>query len=203
MSRLFAALGKGSVEALTPQTATEAPSAADARPGDYSELVRRLFNRPSAIAVTASGVHGVQTGVCEGIAAELAAAGKQVVVVPVDRLLLTNPIRVIDDLSVLPVVSPNIWVWPSIAQQFEVFDQPPAPSGENWLARLRQSFHAILLDCPPIDSMPGVLELSAMADATLLVVEAGRTTRQQIRKDQLALQSKGATLAGCILVQGR
>lgn len=204
MSRNFTVLGKPGLDPLAQGDLAQASDEGRVgRSGEYTELLRRLFNRPSAVAITASGADTVQLGVCEGIASELAASGKQVVVVPVDRLLLMNPIRVIDDISLLPGVSPNVWVWPSIAQQLEVFGPRTLSGGENWLERLRRNFHTVILDCPPLESMPGVSEISAMVDATVLVVEAGRTTRQQIRKDQLALQLRGATLAGCILVRGR
>ncbi len=185
---------------LPPQAAEQAHGPGTLRTGEYSDLVRRLFQRPSAVSITSSGADSLHLGICEGIAAELAKTGKQVVVVPVDRLLLMNPVRVIDDLSLLPGVSPNVWVWPSIAQQVEVFGAGSIGEGEDWLERLRRNFHTVLLDCPPLEAMPGVAEISAMVDATLLVVQAGRSTRQQIRKDQLALQLSGATVAGCILI---
>jgi Mrp family chromosome partitioning ATPase len=204
MSRNFTVLSKLGLDPLaTPDAAPAVTEETAEYPKGYAELLRRLFYRPSVVAVTTSGTDAVQVDVCAGIAAELAASGKQVVVVPVDRLLLMNPIRVIDDISLLPGVSPNVWVWPSISQQMAVFGNQPINAGESWLDRLRRTFYTVILDCPPIEAMPGVTEIAAMVDATVLVVEAGRTTKQQIRKDQLALQLKGATIAGCVLVQGR
>ena len=46
-------------------------------------------------------------------------------------------------------------------------------------------------------------DAAGLADAAMLVVEAGRTTRQQIQRDQRALQLRGVKLAGCILMQRR
>ncbi len=203
MSRLFSDSEGGELDPFSSATMEPRGETNPRRPGPYTDLVRRLCYRPSAVSVTSSGAFTGQLAICEGIATELARTGKQVVVVPVDRLLLMNPIRVIDDLSLLPGVSPNVWVWPSIAQQLEVFGPDSVKKGEDWLERLRRNFHTVILDCPPLESMPGVAEISAMVDATLLVVEAGRSTRQQIRKDQLALQLSGATVAGCILVGGK
>jgi len=58
-----------------------------------------------------------------------------------------------------------------------------------------------LLDCPATGATPAAAQLAAMADAAMLVVEAGRTTRRQIQHDQRALQLTGVKVAGCILMQ--
>ena len=203
MNRDYTVLGNGRVDPAVHQQELQAAPSALARPGKYSELLTTLFQHPSAVAVTACGADIDQSGICEGIASELAASGKKVVVVPVDRLLLANPIRVIDDISLLPGATPNVWVWPSIAQQLEVFSPRALVEGENWLIRLRRGFHTVILDCPPLESAPEVCEFSAIVDSTLLVIEAERTTKQQIQKDQHVLRTRGINLAGCILVRGK
>jgi Mrp family chromosome partitioning ATPase len=68
---------------------------------------------------------------------------------------------------------------------------------------LRRDFDAVLLECPPVETAPAAAAIAAMADATVLVIEACRTTKQQIQRDQQALQLRGVKLAGCILMRRR
>jgi Mrp family chromosome partitioning ATPase len=73
----------------------------------------------------------------------------------------------------------------------------------GWLDSLRLTFDSVLLDCPAAETAPAAAQLAALADAAMLVVEAGRTSRQQIQRDQRALQLRGVKLAGCILIGRR
>ena len=168
-------------------------------PKEYGELIQRLFQGPSAVAIVGIGLEKGVVGVCEGIAKELAAAGKRVVIVPVDSLLRS-------ETSLISMLARNVWRWPSpLGRPLEFFNSSESkqPDAENWLDVLRRNFDSVLLDCPAVDMMFGVTEVAAMADAAVLVVQSGQTSRNQVQDDQRALQLRGATLAGCILLQGR
>ena len=65
----------------------------------------------------------------------------------------------------------------------------PEDRAENWLDFLRLTFDAVLLDCPAAETATAAAQHAALADVAVLVVEAGRTTRRQIQRDQRALQS--------------
>jgi hypothetical protein len=54
-----------------------------------------------------------------------------------------------------------------------------------------------------VEETPGITEVAVMADAAILIAEAGRTSKQQIQQDQRALQLRGAKVVGSILVQQR
>ena len=147
------------------------------RSGDYLDLIRRLFQSHSVVAVVDSGSGSRGPEACRGIAAELAASGNRVVIVQVDALLRTDPLPAITACQ--PGRVPNVSLWPSTAgAPVEFFQSPmPAPSSGNWLGLLRRDFDAVLLDCPPLETAPATAPaIVAMADATLLVVEAGCTT---------------------------
>jgi hypothetical protein len=165
-------------------------------PGPYQELIRRHFPSHSAVAIVGGG------DVCENIAAELAASGNRVLIVSVHALLHMNPIAMPEESGCTPARTPNVWLWPSAAGgKFELsWYRGPADAAGKWLDSLRLTFDAVLLDCPATETAPGAAQLAAMADAAILVVEAGLTTRRQIQHDQRALQSMGVKLAGCILM---
>ena len=173
-------------------------------PGEYGELIQRLFQGPTAVAIVGTDVDKNVIGVSEGIAKELAASGKRVVLVPVENLLRMNPIEAPRETALMSTIARNVWLWPSpVGQPVGLLKPPePGPAGAcNWLDALRRNFDSILLDCPAPDTTFGILEVAAVADKTVMVVEAGRTSGQQVHRQHRALQLRGATLAGCILVR--
>lgn len=185
---------------VRPEFAREVP-----RSSEYLELIRRHFHNRSAVAIVAVDSGKGAGDVCENVAAELAASGKRVVIVSVGGLLRMNPGAASEESKCTPGKVPNMWLWPPAdGGQVEFFKSRGAmdPAG-NWLDSLRLNFDSVLLDCPATETAPAASEFAAMADAAMLVVEAGRTTRQQIQRDQRALQLRGVKLAGCILIKRR
>jgi hypothetical protein len=166
-------------------------------------LILRLFLSHSVVAVVDAGPGPRGREACRGIAAELAASSKRVVIVQVDALLRMNQFP--DATASVPGHVPNVSLWPPTSgATVEFFQSPaPVPSAGNWLGSLRGEFDSVLLDCPSVETAPATATIAAMADAAVLVVEAGRTARQQIQRDQHALQLRGVKLAGCILMRRR
>ena len=213
MSKNFAVLGKSAADNFSPSNPAN-PSPAPAAPveaplpnGDYIDLIRQLFDEPGAVAIigcNAGNPTHVVSEIAGNLAAELGASGRRVLVVLINNLLRMNPIKVPDETAFIPGSTPGVWLWAaSASQKIEFFKsrEPSAPG--NWLDALRRSFDCVVLDCPSLQVVPGVTEVAAMADAAVLAVEAGRTSKQQILQDQQALQLRGARLAGCILIQRR
>ena len=187
---------------LFPQ-AVHKPAETVAPSGEYSKLICRLFGRQqSVIAFTSCASTPVATEVCEIVAVKLGASGKRVVVVPAERLLRMNaPAKE----AVHAPWRPNVWLWPSTADgNVELFKSgAPTATEDSWLECLRRDFDSVLLDCVAAEAIPAVAEIAALADVTVIVVEAKRTLKQQIRRLQRALQLSNVNLAGCVLVQGR
>lgn len=171
--------------------------------GDYVDLVRRLFQGHSVVAVLDSGSRHRGPEACRGIAAEIAAARKTVVIVEVRALPRMRQLP--HTTQCVPGQAPNISVWPpgaGAAVEFFPSTAPPDPSG-NWLDSLRGNFDAVVLDCPAASTGSATAEIAAMADSAVLVVEAGRTTKQEIARDQRMLRMRGVKLAGCVLMVRR
>jgi hypothetical protein len=187
------------------KAASKTPALFEAVPtsGEYLDLIRSLFQGRSVVAVVDSGSGSRAPEACRGIAAELAASGNRVVIVQVASLLRMNQLP--EATACLPGRAPNVSLWPGTAGAPVEFFQSPtlAPSDGNWLGSLRRNFDAVLLDCPPLETAPATAAIAAMADAAVLVIEACRTTKQQIQRDQQALQLRGVKLAGCILMRRR
>jgi hypothetical protein len=209
MSRHFIVLGKAAspisldVHSGTPSPVS-VPVESAVPSGEYFALIRRLFHGPAVVAVvgnSGASTEGVSP-IVESLAAELSVVGKRVVIVLVSRLLRMNPITAPDESAFAPGNAPRVWLWPApTGQKMEFFKSRESDDLGNWLDALRGKFDSVLLDCPHVEGSPGVTELGAMADAAILVVEAGVTSKQQIQQDQWALQLRGAKVAGSILIE--
>jgi hypothetical protein len=203
MSRNSAVLSRAGVDAL-PKRTEQLALGGTGRLGEYAHLIRQLFSIPSVVAIGGRGTSDGVKKVCEGVAAELASSGKRVVVVPVATVLRATPMEIPDESSFVPGRAPNILIWPpSAGREVDLLRFRQASEQENWMVALRHNFDAVLLECPALGTTEGVAEVMAMADATVLTVEAGRTSKQQIQHDQRALEVRGARLAGCILINRR
>ena len=184
------------------RAAPQPPSLLEAVPtsGEYLDLIRGLMQGRSVVAVVDSGSGCRAPEACRGIAAELAASGKRVVIVQVASLLRMSQFP--DAAACLSGRAPNVFLWPGNAS-VEFFQSPVEPSADSWLGGLRRDFDAVLLECPPFETAPAAASIAAMADAAVLLVEAGQTSKQSIQRDQQSLQLRGVKLAGCILMRRR
>ncbi len=173
------------------------------RSGEYAGLVRRLFRSHSALAVIGIGQKSRAAEAVRGIAAELGACGNRVVIVTPEGLLRTDPPAVGSGYRVGGF--PNVWLWPDASDGS--LDTGPelgeSPTEVDRIAYLCREFDFVLLDCPAIDTSPSAPDIAAMADATVLVVEAAQTARNRVEDAQRMLELRGVRLAGCILLQRR
>jgi succinoglycan biosynthesis transport protein ExoP len=67
------------------------------------------------------------------------------------------------------------------------------------LERLRDRFDVVIVNTPPLLPVTDAAVLSAHADGVLVVVRAGRTTRQQLSLAMRALHAVGARVLGTVL----
>jgi capsular exopolysaccharide synthesis family protein len=83
---------------------------------------------------------------------------------------------------------------------------PPNPSEllasarmRDLLARLTQTFTYVVIDTPPVNLVADALVLGTYTDATLLVVEHGRSRYPAVRTAKESLKRVGARLLGAVL----
>jgi hypothetical protein len=186
MSRNYAVLKKSGSDAVVVR-------------GCYADLIRRLFQNPAAVAIVSQGA----TRSCEAIAAELAASGKRVIIVLVDRLLRMEHVSVPHQSDHVSGPIGNVWFWPAPDASIALV-QPRVPvAATKCLESLRLNFDAVLLDCPAPRAASGSSEIAAIADCAVLAVEAGVTTKGQVQSDCQLLLANGVKLVGSILIQQR
>lgn len=96
-----------------------------------------------------------------------------------------------------PTSLPNLWVMPAGLRMPHPAQLITSDAAKAQLELLRSRFGYIILDCPPALSSAEAATLCRIADGTALVVRAGVTPREDVRRAQEALQ--GAPVLGVIL----
>ena len=71
------------------------------------------------------------------------------------------------------------------------------------LERLRASCSYVLLDCPSLQESDDVLGIASMVEGVVLVVEANRTTRDQLGRLERTITSAGGKILGTMLNKRR
>jgi polysaccharide biosynthesis transport protein len=104
----------------------------------------------------------------------------------------------IDDLIVkLPI--PNLYALPCGPIPPNPAELISSESMKELLRTLSQRFDHILIDSPPMVSVTDPVILSTMVDGAILVVQAGRSTRELARRARRELARVGARVFGVVL----
>jgi succinoglycan biosynthesis transport protein ExoP len=69
------------------------------------------------------------------------------------------------------------------------------------LKALRWNFDYVLVDCPSVSVSPDVTTLASLVDGVAVVVAAGQTRRDQIRRTQKVIEQAGGNFLGFVLNQ--
>src|SRR5205823_2235562 len=70
---------------------------------------------------------------------------------------------------------------------------------DELLQRFRREYYAVLIDTPPMMQLADARILGPLVDAVILVVGAGRTTRDAAKAAKQRLSADGIRLLGTIL----
>lgn len=184
MGKHAIALAKAEPQPHFPSTPAATP-AVYSRP--YAELAARLFTGASAHTLVAfAGVHrgaGVSRTV-RGLASELVRTGKSVAAL--DGWLRTLPVAGAEPIEAEFERLPQILGAPLSAD----------PGAEAVaLPRLHDRYDCVLVDCGSLEASVDLLRFAPLSDGVVLVVEAGRTTKEQIdRAAQVIREAKGKLL---------
>jgi hypothetical protein len=73
-----------------------------------------------------------------------------------------------------------------------------APDPVTALSSLRREFDVVLVDAGSMSASGSVIGLSRAADSIILVVEAGSTTKQDVRRALAYISAAGGKIAGCV-----
>jgi hypothetical protein len=193
---------------LTSASTTESHVADHNSP--YLGLIYNVFQLPResqnglAIAVTAPHKSAGTSYIVKALATELGyyPANR---ILRVDLAMLANNLRPGEDVLQMTQSTPHASVFHMRARA----DAPSIESAAYWRAsaehrkecidRLRERFHYVLFDCPPVLASSDVLGIAPLVDGLILVAEANRTTRSQISQAERQIEVAGGRLCGSVL----
>ena len=131
-------------------------------------------------------------------------------VLGVDLGYVSRTVQSIDDLlaRIAPATAANVFELRSLSKE-----ATHARSSAYWHASmdhrrdaihaLRERFDYVLFDCPALQLSSDALGIASVIDGFLLVVEANRTTSQQVQATEQTLEAAGGKVYGSILNKQR
>jgi capsular exopolysaccharide synthesis family protein len=207
---------RGSPHVITEGGSTSSPAAEAYRSLRTSIQFIRLDKEVRSIVVTSPYSNEGKTTTVANLAASMAQVGDRVAVLSCDlrkpelhaafglsndvgftSVILgeTTPMKALQQIPGYD----NLWVMPA-------GPIPPNPSellasrrAERLLNMLTDQFDMVLIDTPPVLPVTDAAVLAAHADATLMVIAAGATTKKQARRAVEILQRVDSTPLGVIV----
>lgn len=92
-----------------------------------------------------------------------------------------------------------LWLLPSGAVPVNPSELLSSNYTRSLLAALAEHADIVILDCPPVLSAADTALLASLVDGVVVVVEAGRTERQALKRTISILQQADANLLGAVL----
>jgi len=93
----------------------------------------------------------------------------------------------------------NIWIMPSgrfTANPVELLESKKIPM---LVEELKNRFDVVIFDAPPVLPVTDSSILAPLVDATVIVYEIGRTSREALIRTKIQIESTGAKISGVIL----
>lgn len=173
-----------------------------------------IDNPPKLIAVSSAVAAEGKSHTSLNLAASLAESGQRVCLVEVDlrKPSLARVLGVVGDVGVTSVLVnklPVLSVMQNAGENLAVITAGPVPPNPSELIN-SDAFHTLLndvaavvdvmiIDTPPLLPVADGAQLAALADATLLVVRAAKTTHDQIQRAVENLANVGVTPVGTVM----
>ena len=96
-------------------------------------------------------------------------------------------------------ILPNLFIMPAGTPPPNPAELLASSNMRDLIAELRQQFDHIVIDTPPTLSVTDAVVLSPRADASILVIRSGQTTKQALRRARDILMQVNAHVAGVLL----
>ena len=194
-----------------------------AKAGFYLDLIRTVFQavaeqgklRNRVVAFTSAtpreGVSHIVNMLAEELAAQTQNRVLRVDAVALQNLAMVDPSKVaryceeteIDNLLTLslPQTAANVV---AMGGSRKASDWESTPEFRvECLKALRWNFDYVLIDCPSLAVSSDATTLAPLVDGVAIVVEAGRTRRDQIQRAQTVIEQSGGDFLGFVLNQRR
>ena len=213
--RLALTASKEVVETVT-QVRPQSQMAESYRALRTSLLLSNLGAPPKVIMVTSARPQEGKTTTSINTAIVLAQKGVRVLLVDADLRrpsvhktlgmgprsglsnLLTGSATLQQTIATSPIL-PNLFILPAGTPPPNPAELLASSNMRDLIAELRQQFDHIVIDTPPTLSVTDAVVLSPRADATILVIRSGHTTKQALCRSRDILMQVNAHVAGVLL----
>jgi exopolysaccharide transport family protein len=213
--RLALTASKEVVETVT-QIRPQSQMAESYRALRTSLLLSNLGAPPKVIMVTSARPQEGKTTTSINTAIVLAQKGVRVLLVDADLRrpsvhktlgmgprsglsnVLTGSATMQQTITTSPIL-PNLFILPAGTPPPNPAELLASSNMRDLLTELRQQFDHIVIDTPPTLSVTDAVVLSPRADATILVIRSGQTTKQALRRARDILMQVNAHVAGVLL----
>jgi polysaccharide biosynthesis transport protein len=213
--RLVIASSKEAVELIT-QVRPQSQMAESYRALRTSLLLSNLGAPPKVIMVTSALPQEGKTTTSINCAVVLAQKGVRVLLIDADlrrpsihktlgmgpRSGLSNVLTGSTDLEqaiTRTPILPNLWVLPAGTPPPNPAELLASSNMRDVLTHLCQEYDHIVVDTPPSLSVTDAVVLSQRADAVVLVIRSGQTTKQALRRSRDILARANAKVVGVLL----
>jgi exopolysaccharide transport family protein len=213
--RLVIATSRESVELVT-QVRPQSQMAESYRALRTSLLLSNLGAPPKIIMVTSALPQEGKTTTSINCAVVLAQKGVRVLLIDADlrrpgihKTLGMGPHRGLSNVLTGSTTLEQAITRTAVLPNLDVLTAgtpPPNPAEllastnmRDLLARLREQYDHIVIDTPPSLSVTDAVVLSPRADAVLLVIRSGQTTKQALRRSRDILTQVNAKVVGVLL----
>jgi succinoglycan biosynthesis transport protein ExoP len=181
-----------------------------------SLLLSNLGAPPKVIMVTSARPQEGKTTTSINIAIVLAQKGVRVLLIDADLRrpsihktlgmgprsglsnVLTGSATLEQTVATSPIL-PNLFIMPAGTPPPNPAELLASSNMRDLLEELREQFDHIVIDTPPTLSVTDAVVLSPRADATILVIRSGQTTKQALRRARDILTQVNAHIAGVLL----
>lgn len=213
--RLALTASKEVVETVT-QIRPQSQMAESYRALRTSLLLSNLGAPPKVIMVTSARPQEGKTTTSINTAIVLAQKGVRVLLIDADLRrpsvhktlgmgprsglsnVLTGSATVQQTITTSPIL-PNLLIMPAGTPPPNPAELLASSNMRDLIAELRQQFDHIVIDTPPTLSVTDAVVMSPRADATILVIRSGHTTKQALRRARDILTQVNAHVAGVLL----
>ena len=217
--RLVIASSKEAVELIT-QARPQSPMSEAYRALRTSLLLSNLGSPPKVIMVTSALPQEGKSTTSTNNAIVLAQKGVRVLLIDADlrrpnihkilgmgpRSGLSNVLtgstsleKAITQSSILSSILPNLFILPAGTPPPNPAELLASSNMRDMLTELRDQFDHIVVDTPPSLSVTDAVVLSQRADAVVLVIRSGQTTKQSLRRARDLLAQVSAKVVGVLL----
>jgi succinoglycan biosynthesis transport protein ExoP len=107
------------------------------------------------------------------------------------------------DEVIQPTPREGLTVMPAEPLEYRLSGLLEGPRGRTLAADLAERADLVLLDCPPLTVGADAAAIAARADATILVLDLGISTRNRLRQSLKQLQAAKARVLGCVINRDR